>query len=69
MRIRFGKSQISKKCVVCDARTTGSKIYEEGDISIRIPICERDDNNCHEKVFVKDSARDMLRQLKTEVTQ
>lgn len=68
MKIRYGKSKLKKRCVVCDAHSFSSKIYEEGDISIRIPICDRDDNDCHEKVFVKDSARDMLRQLKTEVT-
>lgn len=69
MKIRYGKSRIHKRCSVCDAYTLSSKIFEEGDISIRIPVCDRDESNCHEKVFIKETARGMLRQLKTEVTQ
>ncbi len=64
MKIRYSKSHISRKCSVCTTQTYGNKIYEEGGISIRVPVCERDKNECHTKVFVKDMAKKMLRQLK-----
>lgn len=68
MKIRHSKSHISKKCVVCSNSTHGSKIYEEGGISIRVPVCEREEKDCHTKVIVKELAKNMLRQLKTEVS-
>ena len=69
MKMRYGKMGLQKKCVICDANTLGSRVYEEWGISIRIPICDRADNDCQGKVFVKDTARAMLEQLKQEVTQ
>lgn len=67
MKIRHSKSHIARKCLVCSKKTHGSKIYEEGGISIRVPVCERDDSDCHTKVIIKELAKNMLRQLKGEV--
>ncbi len=69
MRIRHATSGMTNRCAVCEKHTHDSKIYEEGNISIRIPVCDRNVSDCHTKVGMKDTARNMLRQLKSEVTQ
>lgn len=69
MKIRHTKSGMTNRCAVCEKFTNFSKIYEEGNISIRVPVCDREDSDCHTKVTMKETVREMLRQLKLEVTQ
>ena len=68
MRIRHANSKITKKCVVCSTLTSSSKIYEEGGISIRVPVCGREENpGCQDKVVIKNLTKQMLRDLKQEI--
>lgn len=67
MKIRHVHSHIPKTCVVCNAKSNSSKIYEEGGISIKVPVCDRDISDCHSKIIIKDLTKDMLRQLKHEI--
>lgn len=67
MRIRYANSKISKTCVICGSHTGSSKIYEEGGISIRVPVCGREENECQNKVVIKSLTKGMLRELKTEI--
>jgi hypothetical protein len=69
VRIRHANSKITKKCVVCSNLTSSSKIYEEGSISIRVPVCGREENSvCQDKVAIKQMTKKMLRELKEEIS-
>ena len=67
MKIRHANSKIAKKCVVCSDLTSSSKIYEEGGISIRVPVCGREQNDCQNKVVIKNLTKSMLRELRGEI--
>lgn len=68
MRIRHASSKIVKKCVICNNFTSSSKIYEEGGISIRVPVCGKEDNAvCQDKVVIKDLTKKVLRDIKDEI--
>lgn len=68
MRIRYANSKITKTCVICGNHTGSSKIYEEGGISIRVPVCGREENDCQNKVIIKPLTKSMLRELKSEIS-
>lgn len=68
MKIRFATSKFTQKCVVCSSQTSSYDIYEDSGISIRVPICGREENSeCRNKVKIKHFTKNMLRELKSEL--
>ena len=55
MNVGFVSSSESSKCAVCGKKTAHYKVYIQSDISIKIPLCNKDsEGDCYRKVDVKD---------------
>lgn len=53
MIVWHSSSSEGKNCVVCGKKTGTFKVYEQTNISIRIPACNE---NCYNKVSVDEYA-------------
>ncbi|WP_369546146.1 hypothetical protein [Bacillus velezensis] len=66
MKIWHSSSTETKPCVLCNKKTGTYKVYMQSNISIRIPLCDREDRKCYDKVDVKNMADMALRLISKE---
>lgn len=69
MQVGFMSSSEAKKCTVCGRKTADYKVYEQSDISIVIPVCDRTDRRCTDLVSVEEAANIAIRLIKKEIKQ
>ena len=68
MNVWHSSSSESKPCVLCRKKTAHYKVYEQANISVRVPLCEDDtDDCCYQKVDVRKILTKRLIELKQAI--
>jgi hypothetical protein len=58
-------SSESRKCCGCGKKTGQYKVYDQAEITIRIPLCDE----CYPKIDVESTCNTALRTLNKEIKQ
>ncbi|MCY9153684.1 hypothetical protein [Bacillus haynesii] len=67
MKVWHISSTESEPCVMCNRKTDVYKMYEQSNMTIKIPLCDTDERDCYRKVDVKKIADQALRSIKKSI--
>lgn len=67
MKVWHISSTESEPCVMCNRKTDVYKMYEQSNMTIKIPLCDTDERDCYRKVDVEKIADQALRSIKKSI--
>lgn len=67
MQVWSSSSSESKPCVKCGKVTSSYKVYEQTNIAVKIPLCDREGRTCYEKTDIKSIADIAIKLIKREI--
>lgn len=67
MKVWHISSTESEPCVMCNRKTDVYKMYEQSNMTIKIPLCDTEERDCYRKVDVKKIANEALRSIKKSI--